>query len=749
MKRYALWMSASVLALAWSGVAAAQPASPPPDTSTDKPAESDDGVERVVVTSERRRTDLQKTPIAATVITGEKLENKGINNVDALQFVSPGTTVNNFGQGIDFNIRGIGKAEHNTQTTTGVITYRDGVAGFPGYFTAEPYYDIARVEILRGPQGTFVGQNATGGAVFVTSNNPVIDGEYHGYIAGQIGNYNDFAAQGASNIPINDELAARVAFNGEMRDSFYDITGPYTGDDGVKMLSGRISLLWQPTSQLSVLFKTDYNHLDFSAYPADAVLASTVPRVLATNDLFDITANADLYARDKFGRSSVKVDYSFEDGTTIRSITGYQWGNSAYKADLDGGVSRPAPAPNNWTFRDSVDEFLWSQELNIISPDDAALRWILGAYFQDDLHDFGRGEFVIGAPPGSILTEYRLDGINKVQNRAVFGQFGFNLLEDLELQIGGRYSDSWTKNEGFISQYGTPLTMRQSEKYSGTSGKVSLNWSVDDTNFLYAFVATGFKPGGLNVDVGLGPPAPFKSEKVTSYELGWKSGWFDNHLRTQMNGYYNDYDNFQVIVGYPQFPTFGFELNVPNTSKIYGFEAQAEAVFGQFSLDAGLGWMHTELGAFYAVDPRNPPPALVAFFAQCDVNAGAVGAGAAAMVPYCHNLEGQDQTYAPEFTFNIGAQYVFELGDNDTLTPRINYGHVSSQWATLFEDASRGDQVEARNIINAQLAWAHGEWLVTAYGTNLTDQHYVAALNSGLRFAGPPRQFGIRVMKVF
>ena len=90
----------------------------------------------IVVTAERRRTDLQKTPIAATVMTGEDITNAGVMTVDQLQFISPSAVVNNFGQGIDFNIRGIGKAEHNSQTTTGVITYRDGVATFPGYYTA-------------------------------------------------------------------------------------------------------------------------------------------------------------------------------------------------------------------------------------------------------------------------------------------------------------------------------------------------------------------------------------------------------------------------------------------------------------------------------------------------------------------------------------------------------------------------------------------------------------------------------------
>ena len=722
--KYALWMSASVLTLAWCGVAAAQPA------SSDAPAASGDKVEKVVVTAERRRTSLQKTPIAATVITGEDLANKGVTNVDQLQFVSPAATVNNFGQGIDFNIRGIGKAEHNSQTTTGVVTYRDGVATFPGYFTGEPYYDIARVEILRGPQGTFVGQNATGGAVFVTSNSPTIDGGTHGYIAGQIGNYSDFALQGAMNVPISDTVAARVAFNGEARDSFYDVTGPFTGDDGLRMGSGRIGILWEPTTSLSVLFKTDYSYLDYGAYNADPVLSP--------NDPFNITANAPLLARDKFVRSSLKIDYHFEGGTTLRSVTGYQHGNTSYRADLDGTSARV------FTFRDSVDETTWSQEINAISPDDARIRWILGAYFQADKLDFPQDQFVISIPPVGLppaflpFYEYRLQGTNPKQAEALFGQLGFNLLDNLELQLGARYSDTRTTNHVSVVQYTTPIADNQTAKSENFSGKISLNWTVNEHNFIYGFAATGYRPGGLNVPVGFGQPAPFGPEKVKSYEVGWKAGMFDGHLRTQLDAYYTDYDNFQVIIAYPNFPTFGFEVNVPDTTKMYGFEAQAEAVFGAFSLDAGLGLLHSELGDFFAIDPRPPIP----FVLGCNP---AVGPAA----PGCFSLGGRDQTYAPSFTFNVGAQYDFALGDGDTLTPRLNYGHISSQWATLFENAARGDKIEERDIFNAQLAWTHGEWITTLYSTNLTDQHYVGAINSGLRFAGPPRQFGIRLMKAF
>lgn len=716
MKIRALLLSASVATLGWCGTAAAQtpaPASPPAEAQE---------LDELVITAERRSSNLQTTPISATVMNGSTLEAKGITTVDQLQFAVPGAVINNFGQGIDFNIRGIGKAEHNSQTLTGVITYRDGVATFPGYFMGEPYYDIASLEVLRGPQGTFVGQNATGGAVFVTSNNPVIGGGYSGYIAGQVGNYSDIAAQGAINLPISDTLAARIAFNAERRDSFYDVTGPAAGNDGLRTSSVRLGLLWTPTEALTVNFKTDYNHLDFGGYPSDPVNSP--------NDLFEITANGDMAARDWFYRSVLKVDYVFGNGVTLRSVSGYQRGNTYYTADLDG------TSVGNSTFRDSVDETIKSQEFNLISPSDGSISWVLGAYHQSDELGFRPGEFVIGVPVGSPFTEYVLQGTNPKETSAVFGQVTFKLPQRFELQLGARYSESKTSNDITVMQYGTPIAQQQTASSDNVSGKVSLSWTVNDHNFLYAFVATGYKPGGLNVPVGFGVPAPFEPEQVTNYELGWKAGFLGGRLRTQMNVYYNEYENFQVTIGYPLLPIFGFGLNTPEPSTIYGFEAQLEAVFGPLSVDAGLGWMKSEIGEFYATDPRG------ATFTACDPATGPVSAS-------CLNLEGREQSYAPELTFNIGAQYRVTLANGDSITPRLNYGYVSEQWATLFQNAARGDRIEERNVFNAQLAWRSGDLITTLYATNLTDDRYVAAINSGLRFAGPPRQFGLRVMKVF
>lgn len=720
-RRHALSAAIPLLLLSWCDTAAAQSTE-----ARDEDKQDAKTLDSIVVTAERRSEPLQTTPIAATVLNGDDLQKWGVSVVDQLQFASPSATVNNFGQGIDFNIRGVGKAEHNTQTTTGVITYRDGVATFPGYITGEPYFDVASVEILRGPQGTFGGQNATGGAVFVTTNDPVVGGEHDGYVSAQAGNYNDIGVQGAINLPIGDTLAARVAVNGEHRDSFWNISGPYTGSDArLRSYSARLGLLWQPSDNFSVLWKTDYGDLDFGAYPADPYNA--------TNDLFDVSSNAEMKARDRYLRSVLKVDYAFANGVKFRSVSGHQSGNTVYSTDLDGTSAA------NWIFFDDVDEVIYSQEFNLVSPDEGRFTWVLGAYWQKDTYTFPPGKFLTATPAGSIYSEYWLQGTNPKKTVAAFGQVGFKITPKLELEIGGRYSENETSNDLFVLQYGTPITQQQSAKYDNFSGKLALNYEVSDRHFLYAFYATGFRPGGLNVPVGLGLPPPFDEEVVKSLEAGWKATWANGRVHTQLTAFSNRYEGFQVVIGYPAYPTFGIELNVEDPTTIKGFEAQVQAYLGDWQFEAGLGSIKTSLGTFFAVDPRYDP----AIPYPCDPQTGPANA-----LGNCIALGGRDQTYAPELTYNIGLQRAFKLGKG-TLTPRINYSHVSSQWATLFQNAALGDRLEARNILNANITWQTTSYSVALYGTNLTDQHYVAAMNSLLRFAGAPRQYGLRFTKWF
>ncbi len=756
MKACALLLGASALAFGWCGTAAAQTAPAPQDNSSSTVSGDSD---EIVITAQRRTEDLMKTPVSASVLTGNQLENKGVVNVDALQFAMPSVVVNNFGQGNDFNVRGIGKAEHNTQTTTGVITYRDGVPTFPGYVQGEPYYDIANIQVLRGPQGTIVGQNATGGAVFVNSNDPVIGGGFSGYVNVNYGNYNDVGGQGALNLPVSDTFAMRVSLYGERRDGFYDIKGPggtkYTGGNNkLGIAAGRFSFLWKPSSRLSILSKTDLGYLDFGAYPASPYWQTfkTLPGTSTPNprysDLFDISANAPMNARDKFVRSILKIDYQFAGGIKFRSVTGIQNANTQYGTDLDGTSSDfPSPisgAASNSYFYDNVNETQFSQEFNIISPDNKRVTWLIGAFGLWNTYYFPApyNNFTIDVcyPLNLTACKYQLKGRNPERNLAVFGQVGFNVTDNLKIELGGRYTASRSINRVDVMQYGAYIRDDQTVKSDNFSYKVSLGWKASKDQYLYAFIATGFRPGGLNVPVGLGLPAPFEPEKVTSYEAGWKGNFAGGKIRTTVTGYYNDYKNFQVIIGYPTFPTFGIELNVPDRTKIYGFEAEAEFHSGGFSFDAGINVSHSELGRFYAVDTRDPPVAPNVL--PC---APATGPASAK----CINLTGREQTYAPNFTFNVGAQYEFAVGDRDKIIPRVNFGHVAAQWATLFENPRLGDRLSERNVLNAQLAWQHDKWTLTAYATNLTDQHYAGALNSGLYFAGPPRQYGVKLLKIF
>ena len=734
-----LWFSASALAFAWCGAAAAQTASGTPPASSPsaktapkngaaaaKPDAAGGPISEVVVTAERRSTSLQTTAISAEVLTGADLERQGITSVDKLQFATPSMTLQSFGQGNDFNIRGVGKGETNSSVGVGVITYRDGVAAFPGYFQSEPYYDIANVEVLRGPQGTFIGQNAIGGAIFITEANPNFNG-VHGYLQGQLGNYNDAAVQGAVNLPISDTLAARVAFDDEYRESFYKVTGDAGGSAGLyKGSSARLSLLWTPTPQIQVLFKEDLSDINLGGYVDSPATAKTDP--------FHISSDTHNYAEDKFSRTVLDASYTFADGIKLRSVSGYQDGRTAAQYDLDGTAAVP------FVINDHVEEQVYSQEFNLVSPSTGLVTWVAGVYYQHNKMHYPASDnpgYEISEPG---IIDFYFVGRQSDQTFAQFGQVSFNLPSGLEIQAGLRNMTSFNGNNIDFTYAFPGLSLlypqHQEERDSKVTGKIALNWTIDSNNFVYAFVATGHKTGGVNVPAAPGPAPLIKPEDVIDYETGWKNAALDRHLRSQIDFYYYDYKNFEVGVGNPLVPTSNLIQTIPSSTKLYGLEIQEQAVFGALAFNLGGSYAHSSLGTFFAADPRAPGVATV-----CNANSGPVFSN-------CVNLTGNKAVYAPTFTFNAGAQYVFTLA-NGTLTPRIDFGHIGTQYATVFEDTALGDKLGVRNLLNAQLAYATGTWMLTAYGTNLNDQHYISGVSSGLRFAGAPRQYGVRVMKTF
>lgn len=739
MKRNLL-LSASFVAIMSAGTAHAQ-------STPAQPEASDPDV--IVVTAERRATNLQRTAVAATVLTGDDLARKSVLTVEQLQFATPSLTVNTSGQSNSFNIRGIGKTEITSSIGVGVVTYRDGVATFPGYFQTEPYYDIASVEVLRGPQGTFAGGNATGGAVFITETNPTLD-SVKGFATAQYGNYNHIKATAAVNVPLSDTLAIRVAGNTEKRDTFFNVTGPWTGNPGnLNSISGRASLLWQPNTNLRVLIKGDYNKVNYGGFPSTpSYFGTAAAPTRNTSDPFNVTSNAPLSGQDEFGRISMNISYTFDSGLMIRSISGYQKGTTQQTIDTD------ATSTGTDTFQDFAHEEILSQEVNIVSPDTGPFTWLVGGYLQRDSYTFPPNGGYRQLSPTGIVRSLEIIGVNPNTATAAFGQIGYKFTDALQVTLGGRWSRTTTRFDasfpvtavvGINPITGQPVlaslapTQQSFVANSKLDGKLAVNWTIDQNNFLYAFVATGSKAGGLNT-VNLFGVAPrgFDMEDVTDYELGWKGTLFDGHLRTQIGGYYNVYRNFQINIVDPAVPNFSSIFNVPNPTKLYGLEASAQGSFGAFLFDTSVSISQSEVGTFFARDPRTGSTG------TCDP---ATGAGTSTN---CVNLGGRRQTYAPQFTFTIGGQYAIPMSDDLTLTPRVDYAHISGVWGNLFQRAELGDYLDARNIVNAQLTLAHKSgWSIGAYGTNLTDQHYIGSLNGNRRLAGPPRQYGIRISTTF
>jgi iron complex outermembrane recepter protein len=693
--------------------------------SADPSAAADPGasykLEAIVVTAERRSTDLQTTAIAATVLSGEDLTKLNINTVDTLAFHTPSLTVQSSGTSALINIRGIGKSDGGAQDSSGVLIYRDGVSTTPnGLISDEPYYDIASVEVLRGPQGTFAGQNATGGAIFINEANPTLD-RFGGWVEGQYGNYNDVRVRGALNIPLSDTLAIRLATDDENRDTFFNMSGPYTGNPGkLHETNWRLSTLWQPTDDFKAVLKLDYNYIDHGGSPAGPFTG------LAAN-VFNVASDSYLAGLERQYRIVLQVSDRFANGMTLKSISGYQDGRLSYSLDADGTATPPPRGLSPEIFVARANDRTVSEEINLISADTGPFTWVLGGVYQDD--DLNTPQFILSlAPGGTAKSGLAINGAEDIAVRTswgVFAQGSYALTDALKLQVGARYSETSFKANSIAQLlfYGTPIQTQtvngEKESDSRLTGKADLDYTLDEHDFLYAFVSTGHKGGGINADGKV-----FQPENVTDYELGWKGKFFNDRIRTQFGGFYENYTNFQLAVFDPVLGA-GRDENATGTTVLKGIEAQMQAALGALSFDLGTSYVSSSLGRFLAIDSRN-----LAFGLQ--------------------TLTGRPLPNAPLWTAQAGIQYAFNLGSRQTLTPRVDYGLVGSRWATVFQ-VPPGDFLAEQNIFDAQVKYDASESLAfTLYGTNVFNDHYVSLqLLSNLGQPGPPRQFGIRVSKSF
>jgi iron complex outermembrane receptor protein len=686
-------------------------------------SEQADALQEVVVTAKRRNEDVQTTSLSATVLPQELLEDKGVVDLYALQYAAPAITVTQYGSANVFNIRGLGRSQVDIDVPSGVVIYRDGTPTLAGYFQNEPYFDMKSVEVYRGPQGTFVGKNAAGGAVFISTNDPEL-GELNGSVELGGANYSAIEGTGIVNVPIGETSALRLAYRHNERDHFYDsITGDFTGHPGeVDNNSFRLGYLWQPSENFSAVFKVDYHDLDFGG---------NVTTVFGEDPLGNVEQNAAFAYTDESTRAVLNLKYKFANGVTLNSLTGHQDIESVNNLDVN------ATVPTYYEFHSRIEAKFFSQEVNLVSPDDQAFRWALGLFFQNqdsELPPWQQGGFNFlgnGFPPDFPWATSPWD--NQEEDRAIFAHGGYRLTDRVELEAGIRYGEyerdqftEWLLDSGAAPPVTpwpgtTPGGDRQSISEDSFDWQTALNFEVSKDRYLYGLISRGHITGGINIF----PPFVIYDEMaVTNYEVGWKERWAGETFNTQFTVYYETFDDYQAnfaetIAGL-NFPT---NRNAETESTVWGIELSGQARVGAFSLDFGVAYSESELGTFSdVVDPfRTAPDNIV-------------------------NLSGAKVPFSPEVTGNIGMAYDFKLGTL-TLTPRVDFSHVDETQAALWDTPMV--TLPSRDLINAQVALRpdSGKWSAVLWGTNITDEHYISGIqnNATLYYAAPPGQYGLRV----
>ncbi|MTV36956.1 TonB-dependent receptor [Duganella radicis] len=713
-----------------AAMAADQPAAAPGETQPDQPAATakDQGMQEVVVTSQRRATKVQDIPIAETVLTGDQLRGKAVVSMADLVGAAPATSRTDTGLVSSFNIRGIGLSSGSAQATNGVATYIDGLFQ-PAVSNSASFYDIANIEILRGPQGTLVGSNSTGGAVLITTENPSLS-KVEGYATVGVGNYRANNFQGALNVPLSDTLAFRIAGIHQQHDSYYTDNGPYHNKPGrLDENGGRLGVLLK-TGQFQALLKIDNLDRKTGGAPYKPLPGSSND-VGVTGGIFDLYYNTPSKFDEKSLMTGLELKYQTDSGIVLRSLSGVQTKKVNALWDVNPSA---ALAPNLWDMR--VRNREWSQEFNIISPATGRFNWILGAYYQQNKIDVT----IIQPPIVTVGLE------NNLRTTGVFAQTGYKLADDLELQLGARKSGYRGVGTGgvFLDVPGAPPGGMQvadlAGRYSdGTpTGKLSLNWKATKTDLLYAFVARGYKNGNYN-----SATSQFKPETVLNYEAGWKSTLADGAVRTQFDVFYNNYKNFQIDMFDPTSGQTGVTNLPPSTIK--GAEGQIQAKLRGFKVDAAFAYVASKLAPTSLIDTLSLPSQPLG--PQCAPGVPSNPPACFDFVPYTFTSSGGPNLMSPKLTYNFGVDYKMELPNEMSLTPRLNVSYASGSY--FFATYQRNAYIPKHTTVSALVTLQRDDWSADLYVNNLTNQAFVTGQAFNNMIYNAPREFGVHLTRSF
>ncbi len=724
-------------------------------------------LEEIIVTARKREEGVQDVPVAMAAFTGDAMEEMGINDVADLQSQVPNISsypARGSTSTLTAYIRGVGQSDPLWGVDPGVGLYFDDV------YIARPQgalldiFDVERVEVLRGPQGTLYGKNTIGGAIKYVSKK--ITHEFQGKASVTVGEYEQQDFKGDVQIPlIADTLSMKVAGASLVRrEGFGENTNNGEQVSDKEIYSGRIALQWDPSDTFSATFSADYTE-DHSAPRGAQIMAPNPVAALygdaaagaVSTDRYDV-ANGFLNKNDAETQGySLILNAEVSDEVSFKSITAFRKGASHTFIDFD---TTPFPITDVWAIYED-DQF--TQEMQFTYGGES-LDLVAGVYFMTGdagglvgNEFFGDGVLTGGAIPNHCVCG-TTGGNVKTTSTSAYGQASYNLNDEWALNLGARVTTEEKAVVALNESFGTTDfdvatatagNFTDSKTFREVSPRIGVDWTVNDDILVYASLSEGFKSGGFNVRANTTAvpesAKPYDPETVRSFELGAKTTLMDGRVTLNAALFANQYKDIQlsVFTSLPDGSFFGDFTNAGEAT-INGIEIDVKAALTEsLVLNASLGLLDTEYDEYM----------------QSGVNIA----------------DSEQLTNAPDATFNIGLAYNTYLGEMGELSARLDYAWRDESVLTTETFAGADAAIaadpatynkgnvyphiqDAYGVVNGSVSWMLNDNLkVTLLGKNLADEEYLQTgynfYTTGLKirsgFYGAPRTVSLGASYTF
>ena len=688
-------------------------------------------LEEVIVTAEKRESDIQKTAIAITAMSGADLQAQGEVQLNAALRNVPSLQIQSSPQGGSIYIRGAGSNGDSNEVDPGVGVTIDGTYSSRSEALAIGLYDVGQIEVLRGPQGTIYGRNTTAGGVSISSAKPNLD-DTEVKLNAQLGNYSLRHFDGAVNLPVSDTLAFRIAGMRETRDGYFSNNGRASDATGY-----RGKLLFEPNDDISLLLTADYAH-------SEGDDTTTVPVPGGPWDDVSGWSTSDPWSVDDLHPADV-VDFTYEtysgqldwdlDWAELTIIPTYKYSHRIATGSLVTGIAFGMTVQTqDW------EEDQYTGEVRLTSPAESDVKWVAGAYYlwAENLPQSGGGSFLttratVGGVVYDLYTSDR-SAQSPTKSSALFGQVTYPISDDLRFTLGLRYTaDKKNSTVQYVSVavpgYDSGVLSIDADS-NETTYKVGLEYDLDEDVMSYAQISTGYKAGGF--DRGT-PLRAYDPEVLLAYEVGLKSRFLDNTLQVNGSIYYYDYTDQQVQYTEPlgtyaipeaylpdgvvNLVSSGGKVVNSDGSTILGAELEVDWLITESDrLDFIITGSKSEYGDFSAVTTA----------------ADLVG------------LKGEQMANAPNFTFTPGYEHSWML-EGGELTARIQTKYSEGYWVDVRGRDRPGAYQDSYWRSDAFLTYsANTNWTASLWVKNIEDDAQATqAFPLNRLFITDPRTLGV------